>query len=206
MTTQVTAFNEIEMVAWAGAVNKGVANAVAGLSEMVGEAITATALKSGHIPLKDVANLLGGPEALTVGVYLGFEGSATGRIVLAYHPKTAFGLIDMLMGEPAGSTQSLGDMEKSALMEMGNLMGAFFLNSLADANGLSLCPTPPEVMIGEVRAILGAALSQSQVELGAEEGLIVDATFGTQDQQISGTFLVLPSPDLVRVLREKWNV
>lgn len=203
MTTQATTFNEVEMMAWAGAVNKGVANAVAGLSEMVGQAITATSLKSGQIPLKDIVNLLGGPEALTVGVYLGFEGSATGRIVLAYQPKTAFGLIDMLMGEPAGSTQSLGDMEKSALMEMGNLMGAFFLNSVADANGLSLCPTPPEVMIGEARAIASAALSQ--VEPGVEEGLIVDATFGTHDHQISGTFLVMPSPDLVRVLRERWN-
>lgn len=190
------------MMAWAGAVNKGVANAIGGLSEMVGEAIMATALKSGHIPMKDVANLLGGPEALTVGVCLGFEGSATGRIVLAYHPKTAFGLIDMLMGEPAGSTQSLGDMEKSALMEMGNLMGAFFLNSVADANGLTLCPTPPEVMIGEAREILGVAMSGVALD---SEGLIVDATFGTQDQQISGTFLVMPSPDLVRVLRERWN-
>jgi chemotaxis protein CheC len=195
--------SEAEMIAWAGTVNKGVVHAVAGLSQMVGEEIRPTTLKSGHISLNDVASLLGGPEALTVVVYLGFNGSATGHIVFAYQPRTAFGLIDMLMGQPAGSTQSLGEMEKSALMEMGNLVGAYFLNSLADANGLRLCPTPPEVMIGEAGVIIDEALDQ--VVPRPDDGLIVDATFGTQDQQISGTFLVLPCPDLVTVLRERWN-
>ncbi|MEE8470976.1 MAG: chemotaxis protein CheC [Dehalococcoidia bacterium] len=201
--SQSTVLNDVEKIAWAGLVNKGVANAISGLSEMVGEEIKATALKSGHLPRKSVADLLGGPEALIIGVYLGFEGSASGNMVLAYHPKTAFELIDMLMGMPLGSTQELGEMEESALREMGNIMGTFFLNVIADANGLSLCPTPPSVKIDRAEAVLDAALSEGMQE--ADEVLIVDADFGTQDQQIGGTFLVVPSADLMMTVRQKWS-
>ncbi len=121
--TQGTALNQVEMTAWAGLVNKAVGNAINGLSGMVGRQMKATALKVGQIPAKTVAHLIGGPEAIMVGVYLGFSGSATGHMVLAYHPQTALGFADMLMGMPPGSTQEMGDIEKSALQEMGNVMG-----------------------------------------------------------------------------------
>lgn len=202
--SQNTLLNEVEMVAWTGLVNKSVANAVSGLSQMLSREIKANALKSGHIQLQNVASLLGGPDALIIGIYLNFEGSASGHLVLAYHPKAALELIDILMGMPLGSTLELGEMEESALREMGNIMGTFFLNTIADDNGLSLCPTPPSIKIDRACEILNAAMSGMSRKTD-EVLMIVDAEFGTKDQKIDGTFLVIPSPDLMNTLRERWD-
>ncbi len=200
--TQGLALSQAEMAAWAKLINKAVGSAVAGLSNMVGRQMKATALKVGQIPAATLPNLMGGPEAVMVGIYLGFNGSATGHMVLAYHPKMALEFVDMLMGMPSGSTNDIGEMEKSALQEMGNVMGGLFLNTIADENGLRLCPTPPVTMVDKAAVLLNVALSGT-VER-EEEILVVDAVLGTEEKQSSGTFMVVPGPGLMQVLRERW--
>ena len=85
---------------------------------------------------------------------------------------------------------------------MGNIMGSFFLNSLADATGLNLNPSPPAVMMDMVGAVLDVALGDIMQE--TDEALIVEATFGTSDRQINGTFLVMPSVSMQKALLEHW--
>ena len=203
MAEQKIAMNEIEQLAWAGLVSSGISNSISGLSQMVGQEIKATALAPKVVDIREVPNMFGGPETLTVGVYLRVTGAATGHMLLVYQPKAAFELLDMLMGAYPGTTQGLGEMEESALGEMGNIMGSFFLNSLADATGMSFYPTPPAVMMDMAGAVLDVALSEIMME--TDEACIVEATFGTQDKQVSGTFLVIPSPDLLRALSQHWS-
>ena len=203
MTTQSIMLSEAEMLAWAGLVNKAVANSISGLSGMIGQQMNATSLKAGRIKANVVVDILGGMDAITVGVYLGFQGSATGHMILAYHPKTAFEFIDLLMGQDQGTTNQLGDMEQSALQEMGNIMGGFFLNCIADANGLHLSPTPPVTMIDNAANIVDIAMAGALRD--NEDVLVVDVTFGTHDRQIEGRFLVMPSDHLMTVLRQCWQ-
>lgn len=195
--------NEIEQLAWAGLVSQGIGNSIEGLSQMVGQEIRATALEPRVVDIRQVPELFGGAEMLTVGIYLRVTGAATGHMLLVYQPKAAFELLDMLMGTGQGGTQELGEMEESALGEMGNIMGSFFLNSLADSTGMSFYPTPPAVMMDMAGAVLDVALAEIMME--TDEACIVESTFGTQDQQVSGTFLVIPSPDLLRALSRHWS-
>ncbi len=193
---------DVEELAWAGLVRKGIGNAISGLSQMVGQDIEVTTLSPRSVDVREVPELFGGPEALTVGIYLRVSGSAEGQILLAYQPKAAFELLDLLMGEAPGTTQELGEMEESGLGEMGNIMGAYFLSSLADSTGLSFQPSPPAVMMDMAGAILDTALALIMHE--SDEAWIVESTFGTVDRQTSGTFLVLPNPELLRVLAAHW--
>ena len=66
-----------------------------------------------------------------IGIYLTVSGSADGHIMLMYNPKMAYGFVDLLMGQPEGTTKALGEIESSALGELGNIMGSSFLNALA---------------------------------------------------------------------------
>lgn len=196
--------SEIEQLAWIGLVSKGINHAISGLSQMVGQDIIATELNTkGEVALKEVSDLLGGPEHLNVGIYLQASGAASSHLLLLHKPKEAFDLIDMLMGHASETTKSLGEMEQSALGEVGNIMGSFFLTSLSDATGLRLYPSPPAVMMDMVGAILDVAVSQIIQE--TEEACIVETKYGTHNQQINGTFLVMPSPNLLRVLSQHWS-
>jgi chemotaxis protein CheC len=194
---------EVEQLAWAGLVSKGIANSISGLSQMVGQDIKPTALNPQVVEIRDVPDMIGGAETLTVGVYLRVSGDASGHMVLVYKPQAAYELLDMLLGLTPGTTREIDEMAESALGEMGNIMGSFFLNSLADSTGMSFFPSPPAVMMDMAGAILNVALAEIMME--TDEACIVEATFGTSDQQVNGTFLVMPSLELLDALREKWG-
>ncbi len=175
-------------------INGGVNSALTGLSQMVNKQLNVTDVRIRQVMVKDVPDLFGGPEAMMVGVYLGVQGYANGHMIVAYKPETAFNLVDMLLGQPISSTQELKEMEQSALGEVGNIMGSFFLNYISDKTGISYRVSPPAVMMDMAGAILDVILT-SMIEQ-SEITYIVDATFGADDKSVSGTFLVLPVPDV----------
>ncbi|GAG44013.1 unnamed protein product, partial [marine sediment metagenome] len=55
-----------DMAVWTWLVSKGIANALSGLSQMVGREIRVTSLDLQQLPAKDVTGLLGAPEAIGV--------------------------------------------------------------------------------------------------------------------------------------------
>lgn len=192
-----------EIAIWTWLVSRGIADSLSGLSQMVGQELSVTSLDLKQYPAKEAAMLLGGPENIVVGIYLTIEGDASGHIMLIHEPKIALELIDLQMGLPAGSTRLLEDMERSVLAEMGNITGSFFLNAVADANNLSLTPSPPVVMIDYAGAILGIALTKIMQE--QDDVLMIKATFGTDDRQIDGTFMVLPTSDFMKTILKESN-
>ncbi len=197
MVQQLTLTKD-ELAIWTWLVSKGMSHSLAGLSQMVEEELIVSALDVKYFPAKDAVSLVGGPENLVVGIYLTIHGDANGHLMLIHDPKIAFDLIDSQLGLSPGSTQGLGEMERSVLGEMGNITGSFFLNALADATNLTLTPSPPVVLVDMAGAILGIALTE--IMQGQDDVLAVKATFGTATQKIDGTFLVMPTMDFLRVI------
>ena len=196
-----TALNQGENDAWAALAAQGVSNAIRGLSQMVSREIVTASIQVKHIMVKDAAEALGGADASTVAVYLSVDGDASGHLLFTYSPKTAFELLALLMEGTSEDIAVLGEMEQSALGEIGNIMGSFFINVLADNAGLSLKVSPPVVMMDMAGSVMDPLLAD--LMLWTDEALMVEAAFGTRDRQIGGTFLVLPSPDLQRALLEQ---
>ena len=187
-----------DMTVWTWLVSKGIANALSGLSEMVGHEIRVTSLDIKRLPAKDTAVLLGGTDAPGVGIYLSIDGDATGHLLLMHDPRTAFQLVDLQLDLPPGSTQELGEMERCALEDIGNITGTFFLNTLADSANLILMPSPPVVIVDTVRAIMNVPLGFIMEK--QEDALVVKATFSTDSRQIDGTFMVLPTMDFMKAI------
>jgi chemotaxis protein CheC len=104
----------------------------------------------------------------------------------------------MLLGNPDGTTTALDEMERSVLGEIGNVMGSHFLNTLSDYTGLDLRVSPPEVMMDMAGAILDPALAELMAV--ADEATVVESSFSAQGREINGKFLVMPNPNLQRVL------
>ena len=80
------------------------------------------------VPLVDIPNVLGGPEQEAVGIYLQSEGDLVAQFVLVLPFEKACELVDLVMGQPEGTTTYLGSMERSALGEVGNITTGYFLN------------------------------------------------------------------------------
>jgi chemotaxis protein CheC len=188
LTNQATSLFDLSR--WSKLAQIGSVNAISGLSEMINQDIKVTALDLEEVSVRNAAALIGKPDDMVVSIYLLFTGNTSGQIMLAFQPETAFELVDMAMGTPEGTTQELGEMERSVLGEMGNIVGTFFLNAVADQEGLCLSPSPPAVVMDMSGALIDAVMAEALAE--NDSVFAIRLSFSTDNRQLQGRFLVLP--------------
>lgn len=181
----------LNLASWTKLAKVGSTTAVSGLSQMVNQNFTVSALNIEEVSTRNATTLIGKAEDTIIGIYLLFSGNSSGQILLAFQPNVAFELVDMAMGSEPGSTTNLGEMERSVLGEMGNIVGTFFLNGVADCVGLRLMPSPPAVVEDMAGALIGSVLAEA---FSSNESLfVIKLLFSSPTKQIEGKFLVLPS-------------
>ncbi len=172
-----------------------------GLTEMFSAVVSVTAMHVRVVELSEVPSLVGSPELEVVAVYLVAEGEIPSHLLLLMEYPTALELCDILLEQPAGVTDELGEMEESALGEVGNIVGSFFLNSLAENVGVHLPITPPIIAADMAGAAIGMALTD--VAMFADEAVVIDANFEHQGRRLPAWFMAFPQPDHLRAALDK---
>lgn len=180
---------------------KGIHNAAQAMTEMIGDTFTVTDPNISSVKYTDIPEIFGGPENVAVGIYLRIEGNISGQIMLIVPFNKALELVDLIMGEPPGTTQSLGRMERSALAELGNLTGSFFLNAIAESTGVFVRPSPPAVIVDMVGAIMDIILATCDIL--SEEVLLIQAKFIRNGRETQADFWIIPDHLTLDTLTEK---
>ncbi len=174
-------------------ISYGFENAARGFAGMVGEKLSVIQPVVRAVPLQEIPILLGGAENDAVGIYLRIEGDMIGQIMLIIPIEKAFSIVDMLMEQAEGTTQKLGQMERSALAEVGNLTGCFFLNAVAEITKYEMRPSPPAVMVDMVGAMLDVIIA-TMGSIG-DEVLMFQATFVFAERETRTDFWIVPDPN-----------
>ena len=197
MDSSIASLSAQDKKIWDGIVEKGVLNAIKGLSRMVGKDLIINTIEVCRMPASSMPGLFGGPDQLVIGVYLTFTGATNGHILMAHEPSIAFKILDLLMGRKVGTSKSLDEMSKSALGEMGNVTSAYFLNAVADHLQITLHPSPPAVMMDMAGAIMDMALASILQEM--DDVFMARTSFGLSDRTIEGNFLIMPNPSFLNL-------
>lgn len=201
MTQTIAAFDEDLLKKLTIITNEGIKNAAVGFSGMIGRKIEVSSPRLELIPLLTIPKVIGGLEDDAVGVYLRFEGDMFGQIMMIIPYQKGLELADLLMGVPEGTTQTLGQLERSALGELGNLCSSFFLNSIAKTIGASFRPSPPAVMVDMVGAILDIVVATAG---GVNEHvLLVHTNFMDGPRCVETDFWVIPDMKALDLLLKK---
>lgn len=172
--------------------NVGAGNSATALSQIINRRIDMSVPKVAIMPLGDVPDVVGGPDAMVVGVFLRVYGLAPGSVLFLLPRDSAFYLIDMLMSKERGSTKNLDFMDESALMEIGNILAGAYLNALSHFTQLTLLPSIPALAMDMAGAILSVVL----VQLGqmGDHALVIETEFLSEDDGIKGHFFLIPDP------------
>jgi chemotaxis protein CheC len=181
-----------EQVRLAALVDAALTHVTAALTEMFGADVAVTAVHIRTVPLSEAGGLIGSPDLEVAAVYLGAAGELPGHLLLLMPLDAALALCDVLLEQPPGTTTALGEMEASALGEVGNIVGSFFLSSLADRSGLRMQVTPPGVFCDMAGAVISLALVE--VAMYADEVIVIDAGFIHQGRHLPAWFLAFPDP------------
>ena len=192
MSDDVLELSPVQLDALREIGNVGAGNSATALSQIINHRIDMNVPEVSIVPLGDVPELVGGPDAMVVGVFLRVYGSAPGNILFLLPRDSAFLLVDMIMGKPSGTTQTLDFMDESALMEIGNILAGAYLNALFNLTQLSLLPSIPALAMDMAGAILSVVL----IQLGqmGDHALVIETEFKTDEEGIKGHFFLVPDP------------
>ena len=144
-----------------------------------------TTVSTGDLPGLLTAAGTGAMASLRIRI----AGETRGQIIILFPRRTIFQMLRMLLGTQE-EPRSLSDREQSAVEEVGGILASAFLSGLADLLGKRLLPSPPEMHLDDLEALL----QQVTEDLTEQESevLVVQALFEDPEQRIEGQFFVLP--------------
>jgi chemotaxis protein CheC len=177
--------------------NIGAGTAATALSQMTGAPVDMGVPRVSVLAVEDIPAEVGGGEALVAAVFLAVHGDAPGHMLFITRVEAAHEIVAAVMGgmdagDPDGPG-GFGEMELSALQEVGNILTGSYLGAMASLTGLRLEPSPPAVGIDLADALLGSALAE--VAMVAGTALLIETSFGGHETESVGEFLYIPTPE-----------
>ena len=174
--------------------NMGAGHAATALSQMTGGTIMISVPRLNITHLDEVPPQFGAAEEPVAAVLLDMLGDLTGRTLLVFPKPTVMRMAELMLRRPAGSSVALGELERSAIKEAGNILSGAYLNALSDFMGMVLLPSPPTLVVDMSHAILTpACLGET---FTSDYVFVVETEFFMEDlkERLHGFFFLMPDP------------
>lgn len=168
--------------------NIGVGNALTSLSKMLNEEKVEMDVPVATLAfLQDVPELLGGAELPVAGIYIESHGDISLTILFVLSLESASNLISILL---PGSQGEFNEIGLSALIEVGNILTASYLNALSFMTNLKMLPYPPEIAVDMSGAIISTVMAEAHIV--DDEVVLLKTSLKSKQSHISGHILILP--------------
>lgn len=181
--------------------NIGAGNAITALHQMTNRIIMLEVPKVSLIPFKNVVQRLGGPEEEVVGLFLRVYGDARGNMLIAMPKKSAEQLVKILFPE---KDLAFGEMQISALKEVGNILTSTYLNAMGSIIHKLLIPSIPSFSIDMAQAIVDLLLIE--IAEVSNEALVIETYFKSRDDSFNGHFFLLPDPQSIKIILDALSI
>ncbi len=181
---------EIDTLREIGSIGTG--NAATALSSMLNREVHITYPEVRIMGYNEAIEWIGGPEAITAGVLVGISGQMNG-IMLSVQPLEFVNLVlGAMLNRELVDYSELGELENSALIEIGNIMISTFINALSGLADISVELTVPSFTVD----MQGAILAVPMAEFGGHTDYLmtIGANFMVDGDQVPCRLLL--SPDI----------
>ena len=193
---------EIDTLREIGSIGTG--TAATALSEMLNQRIRITLPEVRIMGYNEAIDWIGGPEAITAGVLVRISGQMNG-IMLSVQPLDFVNLVlNSMLSEEIKDYEDLGEMERSALVEVGNIMISTFINALSDLAGITMEMTIPSLTVD----MQGAILTVPMAEYGGQTDYLmtIGGNFVCNDKEVPCHLILSPDVRSLNFLLRKLGV
>jgi chemotaxis protein CheC len=180
--------------------NEGAIQASIAVSRMSGQEIRVSFPESQLVGLGSLAGQLGGEELAVCGIYVGLTGELAGSILMVLPDVNLLRFHELFYRLPAGSCQSLAEVDLSAMSELGNVLSASFINALADGTHLQIRSEAPEIVMDMCQSVIDTVLAR--FNRPGEQIVLTKALLYLDDSQqvVCNLLLFLEPESLTRLL------
>lgn len=178
--------------------NIGAGNATTALAQMIDCKVDMCVPQVRLLEFNEVGEIVGGEDKIMTSIFLQVEGDIDGSIMFMLSKTAAAHLVNKLMcgmlgiDEEKADEYEFGEMECSAIKEVGNIITGAYLNALSGLTNMKIFPSVPQLAID----MAGALLSVPAIEFGVygDKILLIQTQF-TDDVILDGFFILIPDMD-----------
>lgn len=175
--------------------NIGAGNATTALAQLINCKVDMMVPQVKLLEFSELGEIVGGDDTILVGIYLQVEGDVEGSMMFTLPQDAGLHLVNKLMAGMLGIPErpieemEFGEMEISAMKEVGNIITGAYLNALSTITNLKIYPSPPQLGIDYA----GALLSVPAAEFGimGDNILLIQTKF-SDDIDLDGYFILIP--------------
>lgn len=193
---------EIDTLREIGSIGTG--NAASALSVMLGRNVRITLPEVRIMGYNEAIEWIGGPESITAGVMVRISGQMTGIMLAVQSLEFVNLVLESMLSEEIRGYDELRDLERSALVEIGNIMISTFINALSGLADISLDLTVPSLSVD----MQGAILAVPMAEYGGQSDYLmtIGGNFICDGQEAPCRLLLSPDVRSLNFLLRKLGV
>ncbi|WP_325199358.1 chemotaxis protein CheC [Oscillibacter sp.] len=182
----------------------GTGNAATSLSALIGKPVRIQQPEVRIMEYNEAIEWIGGPEPITAGVLVGMSGQLSGIMLSVQQLDFVNLVLESMMEKNIQDYMELGEMERSALTEVGNIMISTFINALSGLAGIDIELTVPAFTVD----MQGAIMAVPMAEYGGQSNYImtIGGNFICNGKEIPCRLLLSPDIRSLNFLLRKLGV
>ena len=182
----------------------GTGNAATSLSALIGKTVRIQQPEVRIMGYNEAIEWIGGPEEITAGVLVGMSGQLSGIMLSVQQLDFVNLVLESMMNKTIEDYMELGEMEHSALTEVGNIMISTFINALSSLAGIEIELTVPAFTVD----MQGAIMAVPMAEYGGQSNYImtIGGNFICNGKEIPCRLLLSPDIRSLNFLLRKLGV
>jgi chemotaxis protein CheC len=183
--------------------NIGAAHAATTLSLMLGTEVGMTVPEIHMVDLSEVHRHIGDEISALVLFQIQGELSCGGYLLLHVPKASAIRLTNTMLGY-TDLDRPFDEMDRSALLEIGNIMVSSFLDATAGLLNIVMLPSPPQLAFDMPHAAIQTILAQQMLDI--DEVVLFCTELRSETLQINSNLMLLPNPpmltDIITILED----
>lgn len=182
----------------------GTGNAATSLSSLIGKQVRISQPEVRIMGYNEAIEWIGGPEEITAGVLVGMSNQLSGIMLSVQQLDFVNLVLESMMEKTIDDYTNLGEMERSALTEVGNIMISTFINALSGLADISIDLTVPAFTVD----MQGAIITVPMAEYGGQSNYImtIGGNFICNGKEIPCRLLLSPDIRSLNFLLRKLGV
>ena len=182
----------------------GTGNAATALSGVLGCEVRIKMPEVRIMGYNEAIDWIGGPEVITAGVLVRMGGEINGIMLCVQQQEFVNLVLSRTIGREIQAYEQLEELDRSALVEVGNIMISTFINALSGLSGITVNLTVPAFAVD----MQGAILAVPMAEFGGQSDYImtIGANFICHEKEVPCRLLLSPDIRSLNFLLKKLGV
>ncbi len=182
----------------------GTGNAATSLSALIGRPVRISQPEVRIMGYNEAIEWIGGPEPITAGVLVGMSNQLSGIMLSVQQLEFVNLVLENMMDKSISDYMELDELERSALIEVGNIMISTFINALSGLASIDIDLTVPAFTVD----MQGAIMTVPMAEYGGQSNytMTIGGNFICNGKEIPCRLLLSPDIRSLNFLLRKLGV